>query len=136
MTPAEKFALVQRSYDVFNAGMDIDALMPLYHPALDWRMGVAADAGTDPGRGHDGLRALVAAIGESFESLATAIDEARVTREGVLLLRNHGSYRSRGTHEEHLAAGWQEVEFRDGLISTVMMLDESPAGWDQATPVA
>ena len=39
MTPAEKLALAQRSYAAFNDGLDIDALLPLYHPECEWRMG-------------------------------------------------------------------------------------------------
>jgi ketosteroid isomerase-like protein len=39
MTPAEKLALCRRSYAAFNDGLDIDALLPLYHPECEWRMG-------------------------------------------------------------------------------------------------
>lgn len=71
MAPAEKLALAQRSYAAFNAGLDIDALLPLYHPDCEWRMGPTAAAfGTDAFRGHDGLRAWVAALDEGFETWA------------------------------------------------------------------
>ncbi len=135
MTPAEKLALIRRSYGVFNAGLDIETLMPLYHPDFEWLMVQAADAGADAGPGHEGLSALVAVIGDNFESFTTVLDEARITRAGALLLRNHGSFRSRDTGTEVLATGWQEAEFRDGLISRVVMLDEPPAGWNEATPL-
>lgn len=31
--------------------------------------------------------------------------------------------------------GWQEGEFRDGLILTVIMLEKPPAEWDEAQPI-
>jgi hypothetical protein len=39
LTPAEKLALGQRSYAAFNAGPDIDALLSVWHPECEWRMG-------------------------------------------------------------------------------------------------
>ena len=137
MTPAEKLALAQRSYAAFSAGLDIEALIPLYHPECEWRLGhVGAAAGTDAYRGHDGLREWVSEIDEGFESFAVVIDEAKITREGVLLLRNHSNGRTRGTHMElSTPEGWQQIEFRDGLALTVVEFHEPPAGWDEATPV-
>jgi hypothetical protein len=55
LTPAEKLALGQRSYAAFNAGPDIDALLPFWHPQCEWRMGsMGAAFGTESVRGHDG----------------------------------------------------------------------------------
>src|SRR5438552_14298406 len=101
MTPAEKLALARRSYAAFSAGPDIEALIPLYHPECEWRMGSwGAAFGTESFRGHDGLRAWVAAVDEGWEDFAVGIDEAKITGEGVLLLRGHGHGRSRETHIE------------------------------------
>jgi SnoaL-like domain len=137
VTPAEKLALAQRSYAAFSAGLDIEALIPLYHPECEWRMGhVGAAAGTDAYRGHDGLREWVAAIDEGFESFAVEIDEARITREGVLLLRNHSNGRTRGTHMDvSTPQGWQAIVFREGLCVTVVEFDGPPPGWEEATPI-
>ena len=72
MTSAEKLALTQRSYAAFGR-LDSEALIPLYDPDCEWRMGsMAAAFGTEAFRGHDGRRDLVAAI--SREWTATTRD--------------------------------------------------------------
>ncbi len=135
MTPAEKLALTQRSYAVFGR-LDSEALIPLYHPECEWRMGsMGAAFGTEAFCGHSGLRELVTAISEGVDSYATEIVEARVTGDGVLLVafvvRSRASY----TKIDFTFKAWQEVEFRDGLIMSVTQFDESPPGWDDATPL-
>ncbi len=134
MTPAEKLALVQRSYDVFSA-LDVEALIPLYNPDCEWRMGSKGAAfGTVAFRGHDGLRELVGAISEGAESYAPSINEARITREGVLLLDYTALAQTSYTHMDLTLRGWQEAEFRNGLILSIAEFDEPPPGWDDATP--
>jgi ketosteroid isomerase-like protein len=137
MTPAEKLALAQRSHAAFSGGMDIEALLNLWDPECEWRMGsMGAAAGTDAYRGHDGLREWVAALDEGFESFAVEIDEAKITSEGVLLVRGHSHGRSRGTHMElSIPAYWQEIAFRDGLCLSVVQFDGPPPGWEEATPI-
>src|SRR6202030_3155696 len=111
-----KLELAQRSYAAFSAGLDIEALIPLYHPECEWHLGhIGAALGTEAFRGHDGLRALVSALGEGFESYTAEIDEAKITREGVLLLCGHLDTRSRGTQMHLSMRVWQEIEFREGL---------------------
>jgi ketosteroid isomerase-like protein len=137
VTPAEKLALAQRSYAAFSAGPDIEALIPLYHPECEWRMGsMGAALGTGAFRGHDGIRAWASALDEGFEDFAVSIDAAKITGEGVLLLRGHSHGRSRHTHMELSSpAFWQKVTFRDGLGLGVEQLDEPPPEWDEATPI-
>jgi ketosteroid isomerase-like protein len=137
MTPAEKVALAQRSYAAFSAGPDVEALISLYHPECEWRMGpMGAAFGTESFRGHDGLRAWASAIGEGFDGFAGVIDEAKITREGAVLLRGYATARSRDTHMElSMPAFWQEIAFRDGLIVSIVQYDEPPPGWDDATPI-
>ena len=133
MTPAEKLAFAQGSYAAFSPP-DVEAIISLYHPECEWRLGRAGAAlGTDAFQGHDGLRALVSALEEGFESYAAEIDEAKISRDGVLLLRGHVHTRSRGTHIELAMQVSQEVEFRDDLIVSVVQLDEPPPGWNEAT---
>jgi SnoaL-like domain len=137
VTPAEKLALRTTLLSAFNAGLDIEALIPLYHPDCEWRMGhIGAAAGTDAYRGHEGLRQWVAALHEGFESFTVVIDEARITTDGGLLLRNHGNGRTRGTHMDlSTPEGWQEAEFREGLCVTVVEFHQPPPAWDEATPI-
>jgi hypothetical protein len=137
MTPAEKLALAQRSYAGFSAGLDIEALIPLYHPECEWRLGhIGAALGTEAFHGHDGLRALVSALGEGFESYAAEIGEAKISRDGVLLLRGHVYTRSRGTRMELSMQIWQVIEFREGLAFNLVQFDRPPARWDEAAPIA
>jgi ketosteroid isomerase-like protein len=136
LTPAEKLALAERSYAAFSP-LDIEALIPLYHPDCEWRMGSwGAAFGTEVFRGHDGVRAWVAALEAGLEDMEVAIDEARVTGEGVLLVRGHGRTRARLTQMELSASAfWQEITFRDHLICGVEQFDEPPCEWDTATPI-
>jgi ketosteroid isomerase-like protein len=137
VTPAEKLALAQRSYAAISAGLDVDALIPLYHPECEWRMGyISAAAGADAYRGHDGLRGWMSVLDEGFESFATEIDLARVTRDGTLVVRFDIQARSRGTQMELSLKGWQLIKFRDGLILAVVQLDDQPPEWDKATPLS
>jgi SnoaL-like domain len=134
MTPAEKLALAQRSYTAFSAGPDSEALVPLYHPECEWRMGhIGASLGTEAFRGHDALRAFVSALDEGWEGFAVEIDDAKITGEGVLLVRGHTHGRSRGIHIELSMQVWQEIEFRERLILSVVQMDEPPPEWDEAT---
>jgi ketosteroid isomerase-like protein len=137
LTPAEKLALGQRSYAAFSAGPDIDAVLAVWHPECEWRMGsMGAAFGTESFRGHQGLRAWVAAIEEGWESFAVEIDEARITGEGVVLARGHAHGRSRGTYMElSIPRFWQRSTVRDGLLFSVEQFDEPPPAWDEATPI-
>jgi hypothetical protein len=78
---------------------------------------------------------LVAAIEEGWESFTAEIDEARVTGEGVAVMRGHVRGRSRGTHIELSERYWQRATYRDGLIFIVAQFDEPPPEWDEATPI-
>jgi SnoaL-like domain len=133
--PSEKLAVARRSYAAFGAGPDIDALLPLYDRECEWHMGPMGAAFRDL-RGHDGLRAWASAIAEGFEGLQATIEEARVTGEGMLLLRAHARGRARDTDVEvSLPVFWQQIEFCEGRIRRVVQFDEPPPGWGTATPV-
>ena len=135
MTPAEKLGLAQRSYAAFSPP-DIEAIISLYHPECEWRLGhIGAALGTEAFHGHDGLRALVSAIEEGFESFAAELNEAKISRDGVLLLSGHNHARSRDTHMELAMQVSQEMDFRDDLILSVVQLEEPPPGWNEATAI-
>jgi ketosteroid isomerase-like protein len=135
LTPAEKLALCRRSYAAFSDRLDIDAVLLLYHPECEWRIGsMGAAFGTESFRGHDGLRAWVSALDEGFEDFVVEIDEAKITTGGDLLLRGHAAGRARTTGIElSISSYWQEIGFRDGLVARVGHLQEPPAGWDRAS---
>jgi hypothetical protein len=133
--PSEKLAAARRSYAAFGAGPDIDALLPLYDRECEWHMGPMG-AAFRSFRGHDGLREWASALAEGFEGFQANIDEARVTGDGVLLLRAHARGRARdGGVEVSLPVFWQQMEFHEGCIKRVVQFEESPPGWGTATPV-
>jgi hypothetical protein len=135
VTPAERLALAERSYAAFSP-LDIEVIIQLFHPECEWRMAPGrAVFGSDAYRGHDGLREFVSAIDEGAESYAAEVDQAKIWIDGALLLRNTTRARSRGTHIELSSKGWQEIEFRDGLILSVAQFDGPPHGWDEATHI-
>jgi ketosteroid isomerase-like protein len=137
LTPSEMLAGARRSYAAFSAGPDIDALLPLYDHECEWHMGPMGGAfGTEAFRGHDGLRAWARALAEGFEDFHVNIDEARVTGEGLLLLRGHARGRARNTGMEvSLPLFWQQMEFRRSRVRRIEQFEEPPPGWDTATPV-
>ena len=96
---------------------------------------MGAAFGTESFRGDDGIRALASALDEGFEGFAVEIDEAKISREGVLLLHGHIDTRSRGTHMELSMQMWQEIEFREGLAANLAQLTGPPPGWDEAAPI-
>jgi ketosteroid isomerase-like protein len=136
VTPAEKLDLARRSHAAFSPP-DIEALLPLYHPECEWRLGwMTGTSGTDTHHGHDGLRTFVEELDEVAVEHVAEIDEARITTDGKLLLAFTNRVRTSGAANIELELkGWQEGEFRDGLILTVVMLEEPPAEWDDATPL-
>ena len=136
MTPAEKLALARRAYAAFSPP-DIASITLLYNPECEWRMAPGRAAfGTDAFHGHDGLRELVSFIEEAADSYAAEIDEARITREGALLLCNTTHARSSGAAQLELSSkGWQAIEFRDGLILSITQFPGPPPGWDDAIPL-
>ena len=97
---------------------------------------MGAAFGTESFRGHDGIRALASALDEGFEAFAVEINEAKITSEGLLLVRGNSHARSRDTHMElSIPAFWQEIAFRDDLILSVAQFDGPPPGWEEATPI-
>ncbi len=67
LTPATKLALCQRSYTAFSHGPDVDALLALYHPECEWRLGsMGAAFGTEAFDGHrqgGAVRRATASVG-------------------------------------------------------------------------
>jgi ketosteroid isomerase-like protein len=137
LTPSEKLAGARRSYAAFSAGPDIDALLPLYDRECEWHLGpMGAAFGTEAFRGHEGLRAWASALAEGFDDFHVNIDEARVTGDGVLLLRGHARGRARDADMDvSLPVFWQQMAFRKSRVERIVQFEEPPPGWDTATPV-
>lgn len=136
MTPEEKLDLALRSYAAFSAGADVDALLPLYDPACEWRLG---SMGLDTPAvfiGHDGLRELARWIEASAKAFTVTIEEARITTDGRMLIKHRVILTSAVMGAEISEARWQEGEFTDRQILRVAELGEPPAGWNTAKALA
>jgi ketosteroid isomerase-like protein len=125
--------LVERSYVAFD-GLDSEEILPLYTEDVEWVLGEASLAfGTEAFHGHDGLRALVTALGSIFPDWAPAIEEVREREDGAMLvIFRAGGTAQRGEVELDVLGG-QIIEFRDGLICRVTQTPAPPPGWDEAT---
>jgi ketosteroid isomerase-like protein len=137
MTPAAKLDLIRSSYSAFSPP-DLDALLRLYHRECEWRMGwIAAATGTDVYREHSGLRDFVDVIAEAAASHVTELDQVRIRDDAVVLIEFTNRVRTGGaTGMELTLQGWQEIDFRDGLILTVTQHEVPPPGWDEAAALA
>jgi ketosteroid isomerase-like protein len=87
MSPQAKLDLALRSYAAFSAGPDVEALLPLYDPACEWRFG---DMGLDTPTvfiGHDGLREMARWINEWIRAFKVTIEEVRIAADGRMPYR-------------------------------------------------
>jgi ketosteroid isomerase-like protein len=135
MTPAEMLTLTERSFAAWSPP-DIQAIIALYQPDCEWRMGhMAAAFGPEVFRGHDGLREMVAAVEEGFERYDAERYETRITSDSASVTRGEIRVRSSGTGIELPTPTFWRGEFRDHLILLSEILDGPPPGWDEATPI-
>src|SRR6266550_7410502 len=77
MSPQEKLDLAQRSYAAFSAGPDVEAILPLYDHACEWRMGYI-EAAFGSLHGHEGLREFADQLANGFAHFRCEIAEARI----------------------------------------------------------
>ncbi len=114
----EVAAIVRRSYDAFNR-RDLDALLPLYHPACAWDMThFEGWPDTPVYRGHEGLRKI-------FEEFYAAWDDVRVEPSDLLqigqklMITCTLQVRGGASGAEASVQFTQVAETRDGLIYIV-----------------
>src|ERR1700676_1873495 len=132
MSPEEKLDLALRSYAAFSAGQDVEALIPLYDPACEWRLGDRTLDIPAVFKGHDGLRELARWFGEWASAFTVTIEEARIAGDGRMMIRHRADITSAVMGVEISEVRWQEGEFTDHQILRVAELQEPPAGWDTA----
>ena len=116
----------QENVDAFKRGSeaasrrDIDALLAVVDPEVEWRGAVAAlvGGGATVYRGHEGVREWLRDLEEAFADIEIAYSEIRDLGERLVAL---GHFRARGKNSGVLVetpAGWV-VEFKDGRVSYV-----------------
>jgi SnoaL-like domain len=132
MTPEEKLDLALRSYAAFSAGPDVEALVPLYHPACEWRLGARGLDTPTVYTGHDGLREFADWFGQWVSAFRVTIEEARIATDGRMMIRHRVDLTSAVMGVEISEVRWQEGEFTDHQILRIAELEEPPAGWDTA----
>jgi len=134
MSPQEKLDLAQRSYAAFSAGPDVEAILPLYDHACEWRMGYI-EAAFGSLHGHEGLREFADQLANGFAHFRCEIAEARITDDGRLLIRGNNYAESAVTGMELDMLLWQEITFRDGRILRVIQTEGPPTDWDAAKKI-
>ncbi len=107
----ENIELFYRAHDAFNR-RDIDALLNLCDPDVEFFSGLVELEGGGPHRGHDGLRSWWESILRVFPDFSTEIEEVRDLGDATFAcVRLQGQ----GVKSEAPAQGtqWQVTEWRD-----------------------
>ena len=112
----ENVEIVRAGYEAYNRG-DVEAALATLHPSIEW-WPAADEPMTDPYRGHDGYRNLVAGAREAFPDLQVEVEELSVAGGCVVAcVRFSGRGRDSGVpfeiRETHVA------RFRDGKVIEV-----------------
>ena len=132
MSPEEKLDLALRSYAAFSAGPDVEALLPLYDPACEWRFGDMLLDTPAVFIGHAGLREMARWLEGWVSAFTVTIEEARIAADGRMLIKHRVDITSAVKAAEISEVRWQEGEFTDCQILRVAELGEPPAGWTSA----
>ena len=111
--------LVERLYGAFNR-RDVDAVLSLAHPDVEFRPGTAEFAGRSaPYRGHDGLRLYFQDVGALWEELLVTPQLVRSHVE-VILVAGRVYARGRRHGIRDLPAAWiwrlQGGRLREGTV--------------------
>lgn len=126
----ENVAIVRAAFGTFNAE-GIDAAIPFFGADAVW---YTTDRWVDSAayRGHDGIRALVAAWLENFDDLGYDVREVRDAQDRVVALV-HMTGRIKGTDSPiSQPLGLVVSEFRSGTFAEVRAF----ASWDEALSAA
>ena len=123
----ENVDIVRAGYEAYNRG-DVEAALATLHPSIEW-WPAADEPITDPYRGHDGYRSLVAGAREAFPDLRVEVDELFVAGCCVVAcVRFSGRGRDSGVpfeiRETHVA------RFRDGKVIEVREYREKDEALD------
>jgi ketosteroid isomerase-like protein len=122
----ENVELARSAADAYNQG-DLDALLALCDPDLEFHSRLVAVEGGGPYRGYDGIRAWWKNLHAAWRDLSLEIDEVRERGEvtvSYMRLRGHGMD-SDAPWEQ---AQWHVVEWRNGkAISWRTFLSEVEA---------
>ena len=125
----ENVEIVRRGYEAFNRG-DIDAVVATLDPGIEW-WPAADELITQPYRGHDGYRALVAEAREGVPDLQAEIEEMVAGADQVVTcLRFWGRGRDSGAPVE--VRETNVARFREGRIIEVREFREKAAALEAA----
>jgi ketosteroid isomerase-like protein len=111
--PSENVELATRILNAI-APRDIDTLLELTDPDIEWQSFFAMSAG-GVYHGHEGMRQYIDDLHDAWEILDPTLDDA-LAIGAVVLMVGHIHYRGKGSGvESDAVAGWI-LEFRDGKV--------------------
>ena len=112
----EVLTMVRAGYEAYNRG-DIEAALAPLHPDIEW-WPAADEPITEPYRGHEGYRMLIAAARDGVTNLRAEIEALRAIRDQVVArVRFSGRGEASGAPVEILET--QVARLRDGKIIEV-----------------
>jgi ketosteroid isomerase-like protein len=127
MASRDEIERVWRSYDAFNR-RDLETFLDGFHPDAEWHP-ILADLGGGVYRGHEGIRAMLEEIDETWDSFRIELEKVHDAGERLLVFTRS---RARGK-ASGLETGLNAVtliELRDGRATRVwsyMSLEEALA---------
>ena len=125
----ENVEIVRLGYEAFNRG-DIEAVVATLDPGIEW-WPAADELITQPYRGHDGYRALVAEAREGVPDLQAEIEEMFAGADRVVTcLRFWGRGRDSGAPVE--VRETNVARFREGRIIEVREFREKAEALEAA----
>jgi ketosteroid isomerase-like protein len=112
--PSENAEAFRRGLEAFNE-RDVDALIALTSPEVEWYPAFAALAMRDVYRGHEGIRELFRETDEAFSHIHSEATEVRDLGDRVVALGHFSAVGSVSGIETESPSGWI-AEIEDGKV--------------------
>jgi ketosteroid isomerase-like protein len=111
----ENVEIVRRSFDAIGRG-DIDALLELYDPEIEFKPLTGTRVETGGYRGHEGVRQYFEEADEVWDQVSPVAGEVRTTGDEVLVF-GHCSIRGRASQIDTDSPCFWVITVRDGKIT-------------------
>lgn len=113
MSFEENVEVVRRAYDAFHH-RDVDAMLAVIDPEVEWCVDAAIPGAVKVYRGHDGLRTYLEQAQEAFDAVRFDIEEFIDVGEDRLILVATINVRGKASGAESSLRGYELFTIRDG----------------------